>query len=371
MDKKSIFVTRPSMPPYEEYVKRIKPLWDKRILTNMGEHHQTLEKCLCSYLKANFVSLMTNGHMALEMAMQSMNLSGEVITTPFTFVSTVHAIKRTNLTPVFCDINENDFTIDVSKIESLINKHTCAIVPVHVFGRICNVEKLSEIAKKYDLKIIYDASHTFGATYKGEHIANFGDISTLSFHATKVFNTIEGGAVVYHDETVGRELYSLKNFGIRSENVIDGIGANAKMDEFRAIMGICNLQYIDSELKKRQMVHDKYIELLDGIEGLVLPYIQKYVKSNYAYFPVLFDSDILGCDRDLIYGKLMEKGIYTRKYFYPLISDADCYRNIYSSKETPIAKKISDSILTLPIYADLTIEDIVRICKELKSIIGM
>lgn len=370
MSKKNIFVTRTSMPPYEEYVEMIRPLWDSRILTNMGEYHRKLERELERYLGVQKISLMTNGHMALELALQALELNGEVITTPFTFVSTVHAISRNNLTPVFCDINENDLTIDVSKIEALINKKTCAILPVHVFGRICNVEEIERIAKKHNLKVIYDASHTFGATYNGKHLVEYGDISTLSFHATKVFNTIEGGAIVYHDDEVGRELYSLKNFGIRSEELIDGIGANAKMDEFRAIMGLCNIKYIDSEINKRKLVYEKYVELLGGIEGLVIPTLQEKVCSNYAYFPVLFNEDKLGVDRNCIYDKLKQERVYTRKYFYPLINDAECYRNVYSSKETPIAKKVSDRVLTLPIYADLSLEDVAFISEKIKNIIG-
>lgn len=365
-----IYVTRSSMPPYEEYIEMIKPLWDSHVLTNMGEYHRKLESELCDYFGADNISLMTNGHMALELAIQSMNLKGEVITTPFTFVSTIHAIYRNNLTPVFCDIREDDFTIDTSKIEALINKRTCAIVPVHVFGKICNVEEIERIAKKYHLKVIYDAAHSFGVTYKGKHIINYGDASTLSFHATKVYNTVEGGAVVYHDEDIGSELYSLKNFGIRSEVLIDGIGANAKMDEFRAIMGLCNLKYIDEEIARRKLVYEKYIELLDGVKGLILPKEQKCVKSNYIYFPVLFDEEVLGIGRDVVYDELKKKNIFARKYFYPLINDTECYRSVYSSGETPIAKKIAEMILTLPIYAELSMHDVERVCDTIRQLIG-
>ena len=370
MCEKSIYVTKSSMPPYEEYVEMIKPLWDSHCLTNMGEYHKKLESGLEQYLGVANVSLMTNGHMALEMAMQALGLAGEVITTPFTFVSTVHAIKRNNLTPVFCDINEDDFTIDVTKIESLINKSTCAIAPVHVFGRICNVEEIERLARKYNLQVIYDAAHTFGAKYKGKHMVEYGDVSVLSFHATKVYNTVEGGAVIYHDKEIGDELYCLKNFGIRSEELIDGIGANAKMDELRAIMGLCNLKHVDEEIGKRRQVYEKYMQLLGDVEGLVLPDIQKDVESNYAYFPVLFDDAILGVGRNVVYEKLKKDNIFARKYFYPLINDAKCYSNVYSSKETPVAKKVSDTILTLPIYAELALEDVTRICDKIKKIVG-
>ena len=294
---------------------------------------------------------MTNGHMALEMAMQSMNLSGEVITTPFTFVSTVHAIKRTNLTPVFCDINENDFTIDVSKIESLINKHTCAIVPVHVFGRICNVEKLSEIAKKYDLKIIYDASHTFGATYKGEHIANFGDISTLSFHATKVFNTIEGGAVAFSNHKIYEKLYNLKNFGIRGEELVTEVGANAKMNEFSAIMGLCNLKHFKIELDERKTRYEAYMRELSFIKGIRFFDKNESATSNFAYFPIIIDDDFR-MSRDELYTLLRENGVYARKYFYPLTSEQVCFKNKYKNVHLDVAKMLSKKVLLLPLYAD-------------------
>lgn len=368
--EKPVYVTRPSMPDYREYIKEIRPLWDSHILTNMGEYHQQLEQKLCEYLQTEKLSLMTNGHMALEMALQSQGLSGEVITTPFTFISTTHAIVRNNLTPVFCDIDETDFTMDVTLLEALISKKTCAIVPVHVYGRVCNVEKIEEIAKKYGLKVIYDAAHAFGVTYKGKPVAGYGDLSTLSFHATKVFNTIEGGAVVYHREEDGRELYSLKNFGIRSEECIDGVGANAKMDELRAIMGLCNLKNVEREISKRKALFETYIEGLSGIPGITLPFIQPDVKSNYAYFPVLFQKEILGLDRDAVCEELKKRNIYTRKYFYPLVNDTKCYGNIYSVKGTPVAEKVADSVLTLPIYADLEVETVSCICEHIREIIG-
>ena len=250
MDEK-VLVTRATMPPIEEYIDEIKSIWETHWLTNMGEKHQVLQKELKEYLHVDNIELLVNGHMALELTMQAMNLSGEVITTPFTFASTTHAIVRNGLTPVFCDINEEDYTIDVSKIESLITEKTTAIVPVHVYGNICNVEEIEKIAKKHHLKVIYDAAHTFGETYKGKGIGDFGDASCFSFHATKVFNTIEGGAVCYHNNELGKRLYNLKNFGIQGPEQVDGIGANAKMNEFQAAMGICNLRHLEDNLKKR------------------------------------------------------------------------------------------------------------------------
>lgn len=368
--EKPVYVTRPSMPDYEEYVEQIRPLWDSHILTNMAEHHQKLERELCRYLQTERLSLMTNGHMALELALQSQRLSGEVITTPFTFISTTHAIVRNNLTPVFCDIDEKDFTIDVTRLEALINKKTCAIVPVHVYGRVCQVEKIEEIARRHGLKVIYDAAHAFGVTYKGRPVPCYGDLSTLSFHATKVFNTVEGGAVVYHDEETGSELYSLKNFGIRSEEWIDGVGANAKMDELRAIMGLCNLRNMERETARRKLIFETYIEDLAGIEGITLPFVQRDVKTNYAYFPVLFQEEVLGVGRDAICEELKTRNIFTRKYFYPLVNDTACYRTVYSAKETPVAKRVASSVLTLPIYADLDVRTVHRICDIMKEIIG-
>lgn len=247
-------VTRSLLPSLEEYIEEISSMWETHWLTNMGEKHQRLEKQLKEYLDVPDITLMSNGHMALELILQALDLTGEVITTPFTFASTTHAIVRNNLKPVFCDISEDDFTIDVEKIESLITDKTSAILPVHVYGNICQVEEIQRIADKYGLKVIYDAAHTFGETWKGQGIGTFGDASTFSFHATKVFNTIEGGAVCYHDEEIGAKLYKLKNFGIKNEEVVDGIGANAKMNEFQAAMGICNLRHVDEEIEKENIL---------------------------------------------------------------------------------------------------------------------
>ncbi|MCI9486858.1 MAG: DegT/DnrJ/EryC1/StrS family aminotransferase [Lachnospiraceae bacterium] len=368
--EKPIYVTRPSMPDYEEYIEQIRPLWDSHVLTNMAEYHGRLERELSRYLQVDRLSLVTNGHMALELALQALGLSGEVITTPFTFISTTHAIVRNNLTPVFCDIDGRDFTMDVTKLEALIGKKTCAIVPVHVYGRVCQVEKIEEIARKHGLKVIYDAAHAFGVTYKGKPAVSYGDMSTLSFHATKVFNTVEGGAVVYHDDEVGSELYSLKNFGIRSEECTDGVGANAKMDELRAIMGLCNLRNVEADIVKRKALFETYMECLEGIAGLSLPFVQKDVKANYAYFPVLFDEGVLGIGRDAVYEELKKRNIYARKYFYPLANAAQCYRNVYSSSATPVAERVAVSVLTLPMYADLERREVVLICENIREIIG-
>lgn len=356
------------MPSFEEYIEEIRPMWDSHWLTNMGEKHQELEKRLSDYLQVPCISLMTNGHMALELALQAMDLEGEVITTPYTFASTTHAIVRNNLTPVFCDIREDDFTIDVEKIESLITDKTTAILPVHVYGNVCDVETIQEIANKYGLKVIYDAAHTFGETYKGVGIGNFGDASIFSFHATKIFNTIEGGAVCYEDEAYGLKLYRLKNFGIRNEEIVDGVGANAKMNEFAAAMGICNLRYVQNEMEQRKQVAEYYRERLEGIDGIRLNEIQKDVTSNYAYFPIIIDPEHFGATRDDVQQSLMKKNIYVRKYFYPITSAFECYKNQFDSSSTPIAYKISHQVLTLPMYGSLEKQEIDLICDTILDV---
>ena len=251
---KQILVTKSSMPSLDEYVEEIKDIWETKWLTNMGVKHNKLKDELIKYLDVERIDLFTNGHMAIELSLQALKLKGEVITTPFTFASTTHAIVRNGLTPVFCDINPEDFTIDTKKLESLINDKTCAILPVHVYGNVCNVEEIDRIAKKHGLKVIYDAAHTFGVKYKGKGIGQYGDASCFSFHATKVFNSIEGGAVSFKKESFGKELYKLKNFGIKDPETVDGVGANAKMNEFCAAMGLCNLRHINEEINKRKHV---------------------------------------------------------------------------------------------------------------------
>lgn len=358
-----ILVTRSSMPELQEYINEIKSIWDTHWLTNMGVKHQELQKNLIDYMGVEQIELLTNGHMALELSMQAFNLEGEVITTPFTFASTTHAIVRNGLKPVFCDIDPITFTMDPSKIEKLITDKTSAIVPVHVYGNICNIEEIDRIAKKYGLKVIYDAAHTFGETYKGKGIGTFGDASCFSFHATKVFNTIEGGCVCYHDEEFGRALYKLKNFGIRNEEIVDGVGVNAKMNEFCAAMGLCNLRHVDEEIAKRKTVVERYREHLENVEGIQLSPIQENVESNYAYFPVIFDEKVFGASRNEVMDKLAENGIGARKYFYPLTNSFECFHGEFDVNETPIARHLSLRVLTLPLYADLSVEDVDRICK--------
>ena len=362
MDNKILF-TRSSMPSMEEYIEEIRSIWDSHWLTNMGEKHKALQAELQKYMGVPAVELLTNGHMALELSLQAMNLQGEVITTPFTFASTTHAIVRNGLEPVFCDIDPETYTMDVTQIERLITDRTCAILPVHVYGNVCNIEEIERIAHKYGLKVLYDAAHTFGETYKGQGIGNFGDASCFSFHATKVFNTIEGGAVCYRDPDMGRRLYELKNFGIHGPEEVDAVGANAKMNEFCAAMGLCNLRHVDEEIAKRRAVVERYREHLEGVDGLRLNVQQPEVRSNYAYFPVVFDENLFGASRNEVMDALAQNGIGARKYFYPLTNTFECFHGKYDVDATPVALHVAKRVLTLPLYADLSMEDVDRICK--------
>lgn len=359
-----ILVTQSSMPDVNEYVEEIRSIWDTHWLTNMGPKHNQLMQMLTQYLQVENMDMFTNGHMAIELSLQALKLprGGEVITTPFTFASTTHAIIRNGLEPVFCDIDPEDYTIDVTKIEELITDRTCAIMPVHVYGNICNIEEIDRIAKKYGLKVIYDAAHTFGEKYKGKGIGAFGDVSCFSFHATKVFNSIEGGAACFKDKEFGLELYRLKNFGIRNAECVDGVGANAKMNEFCAAMGICNLRHVDSEIEKRKTIVTRYRENLQGVLGLQLNADQKDVQSNYAYFPVVFDEKVYGHTRNEVFDYLEKHDICARKYFYPLTNTFDCFHGKYDVNKTPVALRISKRVLTLPLYSDLKLGDVDRIC---------
>lgn len=360
----SINVTRSSMPSFEEYCEEIKDLWDSHWLTNMGVKHKQLQAELERYLDTPHVTLYTNGHLALENVIAAMELpaGGEVITTPFTFVSTTHAIVRNGLVPVFCDVNPVDYTMDVTKIEGMITKKTCAIVPVHVYGNICDVEAIDAIAKKYGLKVIYDAAHAFGVSYRGVNAANFGDASMFSFHATKVFNTIEGGAVTFADDALVQVLNDMKNFGIRGPEACAYVGGNAKMSEFQAAMGLCNLRHVDEEIAKRKTVVERYRQRLEGVPGIRLCADQEGVKPNYAYFPVIFDG--FEYTRDQVFANLQREEIVARKYFFPLTNSFACYEDYPTAgpEKTPVAAYLADRVLTLPLYADLTMEDVDRIC---------
>lgn len=362
-----ILVTRSSMPELDEYMDEIKDMWDTHWLTNMGPKHVALQEELKRFMGVENIDLFTNGHMAIELTLQAMNLQGEVITTPFTFASTTHAIVRNGLEPVFCDIDPVTFTMDPEKLESLITDRTCAILPVHVYGNVCNVEEIERIAHKYELKVIYDACHTFGETYKGCGIGTFGDASCFSFHATKAFNSIEGGAVTFKDKRLGDILYELKNFGIHGPEEVSAVGANAKMNEFCAAMGLCNLRHLDTEIEKRKKVAERYCSHLGGVEGLQLNANQPELKRNYAYFPVVFEEKIFGASRAEVFDALAEQGIGARKYFYPLTNTFSAFHGKYNVLETPVALHVSKRVLTLPMYADLALEDVDKICDVVLS----
>lgn len=362
-----ILVTQSSMPSYEEYIEAIKPLWDTHWLTNMGTYHKQLEAKLTDYLGVPGVSLMVNGHMALELAIQAFGFpeGSEVITTPFTFISTTHAIVRNHLKPVFCDVNWEDGTIDESKIEELVTEKTVAILPVHVYGNVCNVEEIQRIADKYNLKVIYDAAHAFGVEYKGKGIGCYGDASVFSFHATKVFNTIEGGAVSFSDHKIYDKLYNLKNFGIHGEELVTDVGANAKMNEFCAIMGLCNLKHIDEALANRKERYEYYREQLSKIPGIGFFEQRQGATRNYAYFPILVN-DEYGMSRNELYDMLREHNIYARKYFHPITADQACFRNKYRSDKLDNARNLSDRVLTIPFYEGLEVEKMERIINIIK-----
>lgn len=361
-----IQVTKSSMPKFDEYIEEIKPLWESRHLTNFGVIHNAFQKQLSEFLDVPNVSLFVNGHSALESILQAYDFpkGSEIITTPFTFISTTQAIVRSGFIPVFCDVEIESGTIDTAEIEKLINKNTVAIMPVHVYGNLCDIEGIKTVSEKYDLKVIYDAAHTFGEKKDGISTANFGDASVFSFHATKVFHSVEGGAVCFKDEKLIDKLNAIKNFGILSERNIPYIGDNSKMSEFHAAMGICNLRHLDEEIQKRKKAAERYRENLKDNGKVKLFKIQEGVESNYAYFPVIFDSKKR---KEVMMEKFADNDIFARRYFYPLTSEAKCFQSLFNIQDTPVAKELSDKILCLPLYADLEEEIVDRICKLIKE----
>ena len=357
-----ILVTKSSMPPLDEYVSEIAPLWETHWLTNAGPIHQLLSNKLERYLSVENIELFVNGHSALEAAIEASGVRGEAITTPFTFASTTHALVRRGITPVFCDVKQDDFTIDPNKIEALITPRTTAIVPVHVYGHACDVEAIEAIAKKHGLIVIYDAAHAFGERYKDRSLLSYGDISMLSFHATKVFNTIEGGALCFKNAALHPVFKKIRDFGITGPETVESIDGNFKMNEFCAAMGVCNLRHVDDEISKRKRVFDRYYEKLQGIPGVGLMVPQQDVTPNYAYMPVTFDEQKCGSSRDDICFMLAQHGIFARKYFYPLTSDFVCYAGRFDSSQTPIAQWAAKHVLCLPMFADLPHENVDEIC---------
>ncbi|MDO0824294.1 DegT/DnrJ/EryC1/StrS family aminotransferase [Desulfosporosinus nitroreducens] len=360
MNAQRINVTKSSMPDFEEYIQALKPVWDSRWLSNRGAASVEFENKLKEYLGTEHLYLFANGHVALEVALNSLYLKGEVITTPYTHCSTTHSIARNGLTPVFVDVKEDNYTINPELIEKAITEKTVAIVATHVYGFVCDVLEIEEIAKKHNLKVIYDAAHAFGVTYKGVGVANFGDAAMFSTHATKALHTIEGGIVAYKDPVLFRAMSYLVNFGFTSQDDIDYIGTNARMNEFEAVMGICNLRHFDEETSKRKTAGDRYLERLDSVRGIKLIKPDTNLKWNYAYFPVIFDG--YKETRDEIKAKLEAENIFARKYFYPIVNKAACYADTYGDANVPVAAHAAECVLTLPIYADLAVEDVDRIC---------
>lgn len=363
-----INVTRSSMPALEEYIEELRPVWDSRWLSNRGKAVRKLEEALCAYFKCDHVWLFANGHVAMEVALQALDLNrglpdgirGEVITTPYTHISTTNAIVRNGLTPVFVDVKEDNYTINPELIEAAITERTVAIVATHVYGFLCEVKRIEEIAKKHGLMVVYDAAHAFGVTLNGVSSACFGDAAMFSTHATKVYHTIEGGIVAYRDAERFKPLEALVNFGFVTQEEAEYVGTNARMNEFEAVMGICNLRHLEEQIARRKAAGERYIERLDGVDGIKLIKPEKGLKWNYAYFPVIFDG--FKMSRDEVKAALEAQNIFPRKYFYPITNRFACYAARYGGAEVPVAAHAADHVLTLPMFADLTPEDVDRIC---------
>lgn len=359
-----IYVTSPLLPPLEEYYRYLEKIWNSRRLTNNGQFHKELEGLLCDHLGVKHISLFSNGTLALITALQALRITGEVITTPFSFVATTHALWWNALKPVFADIKSDTFNLDPLKVKAAITPQTSAILPVHVYGNPCELDSFREIAETYNLKLIYDAAHAFGVEIEGKSILNFGDLSVLSFHATKTFNTFEGGAIICHDEKMKRHIDDLKNFGFRNETTVVGPGINGKMNELQAAFGILQLKYIESALNERRAIACRYREILSEVKGITVLNDVPGIKHAYSYFPILVEKLNFGMSRDALYDKLKQNNIFTRRYFYPLISNFPTYRGLPSAEPAnlPVANSIAEKVLCLPIYPGLDDSDICRIC---------
>lgn len=364
-ENKTITVTSPLLPDLKEFEKMLEDIWQRKWLTNNGYYHKELEKALAEYLGVPYISLFTNGTLPLITALQAMRITGEVITTPYSFVATTHSIWWNNLKPVFVDVEEETGNIDPKKIEAAITPHTTAIMPVHVYGTPCNTERIQEIADVYGLKVIYDAAHAFGVNVNGKSILENGDMSTLSFHATKVYNTVEGGALICRDEATKKRIDYLKNFGFAGETTVVAPGINSKIDEIRAAYGLLNLKQVDEAIAKRKHVAELYREALKSIPGIRFLSDIEGVRHNYSYFPIFITEKEYGMSRDALYEQLKSQNIFARRYFYPLISNFPVYRGLESSnpENLPIATKLAEQVLCLPMYADLTDDDVGRIMK--------
>ena len=351
MDQK-IFVTQPFLPPLEEFIPYLEKIWENKWLTNIGPFHQELEEKLAEYLGVKYVSLFANGTLGLITALQELRISGEVITTPFSFVATAHSLWWNNVKPVFVDIEPDYFNIDPDKIESAITPQTTAILPVHVYGNPCNIARIQEIADKYGLKIIYDAAHSFGVKINDDSILNYGDMSVLSFHATKVYNTFEGGAIVCHEEATKKRIDNLKNFGFVNETTVVTPGINSKMNEFQAALGLLQLKYVDKNITKRREITEKYRTGLRDVKGITFLNDIENVYHNYSYFPILINKEEYGISRDELYEKLKQNDVYGRRYFYPLISNFPTYSSLRSALKSNliVANRIANAVICLPIY---------------------
>lgn len=367
MDKNVITVTSPLLPDLGEFNELLKEIWDSRWITNNGSFHKQLEKALAEYLKVPYISLFTNGTLPLLTALQALRITGEVITTPYSFVATTHSIWWNGCVPVFVDIDWKTGCIDPDKIESAITPKTTAIMPVHVYGKPCDIEAIQQIADKYGLKVIYDAAHAFGVEVKGKSVLEAGDISTLSFHATKVYNTVEGGAMVMHDEHTKQRIDYLKNFGFAGETKVIAPGINGKMDEIRAAYGLLNLRQVDAAIEARHQVALRYREALREVEGIEFWDDMPDVKHNYSYFPIFVDASKYGMTRDELYFKMREKGILSRRYFYPLISDFSTYRSLDSARpeNLPVATRMAKEVICLPLHHKLDESDLDRILHQI------
>lgn len=369
MSDKKITVTSPLLPNLEELNELLKQIWKSRWITNNGHFHHQLEEALADYLKVPYISLFTNGTLPLITALQALRITGEVITTPYSFVATTHAIWWNGIKPVFVDVDPRTGNMDPEKIEAAITPRTTAIMPVHVYGNPCDTKRIQEIADTYGLKVIYDAAHAFGVEVNGKSILNAGDLSTLSFHATKVYNTVEGGAMIMHDEKTKQRIDHLKNFGFADEVTVVGPGINSKMDEIRAAYGLLNLKQVDTAIEARHQVAIKYRKALRSVEGISFFDDIPGVKHNYSYFPIFVDAEKYGMTRDELYLKMKSKNVFARRYFYPLISDFSTYRGLPSASpdNLPNAHKMSDSVICLPMHHLLSDEDIHRVIDCIKK----
>jgi len=369
MNEEPIYVTRPALPPLEEFYEYLQQIWNNKVLTNNGPFHQQFEKELATYLGVKYLSLFSNGTLALITALQALRITGEVITTPFSFVATTHSLWWNNIKPVFADIDPVSFNLDPDKVEAAITPQTTAIMPVHVYGNPCKLEKFKKLAETYGLKLIYDAAHSFGVKINNESILNFGDLSILSFHATKVFNTIEGGAIICHDENTKQRIDYLKNFGIADEVTVIAPGINAKMNEVQAAYGLLQLKSIDKSIKSRATVAIEYRKKLKFTSGITCMEELAGVTPSYSYFPILVDNDVYGRSRDELYFHLKEHKIFGRRYFFPLISNLPIYRGLPSASAANLsnAERIAQQVICLPIYPELSMETVEEICALIKA----